>query len=125
VRFNDILIASLEGAGLAVPRIAESMKSLATEAGVSDRDATAFLKELVRSGDIVKATDEFYFAVREIKKLAQQLRLFADGTPDRMIDVAKFKELSGVSRKYAIPLLEYFDRVGVTRRAGEKRFITK
>jgi selenocysteine-specific elongation factor len=37
--------------------------------------------------------------------------------------VAAFKELSGVSRKYAIPLLEYFDRERVTRRAGDKRLI--
>jgi len=39
------------------------------------------------------------------------------------IDVARFKELAGVSRKYAIPLLEYLDREHVTRRAGEVRII--
>jgi selenocysteine-specific elongation factor len=43
--------------------------------------------------------------------------------PERLIDVAAFKELSGVSRKYAIPLLEHFDRTRVTRRAGDKRLI--
>ena len=37
--------------------------------------------------------------------------------------MAAFKELSGVSRKYAIPLLEYFDRERLTRRAGDKRVI--
>jgi len=42
-----------------------------------------------------------------------------------LIDVAAFKELAGVSRKYAIPLLEYFDRARVTRRAGDKRVILK
>jgi selenocysteine-specific elongation factor len=45
--------------------------------------------------------------------------------PDRLIDVATFKDLAGVSRKYAIPLLEYFDRAQVTRRAGDKRLILK
>jgi selenocysteine-specific elongation factor len=39
------------------------------------------------------------------------------------IDVAKFKELTGVSRKYAIPLLEYLDREHVTRRVGDERII--
>jgi len=39
------------------------------------------------------------------------------------MDVAQFKELTGVSRKYAIPLLEYLDREHVTRRAGDVREI--
>jgi selenocysteine-specific elongation factor len=39
------------------------------------------------------------------------------------IDVAGFKDLAGVSRKYAIPLLEYLDRERVTRRVGEQREI--
>jgi len=39
------------------------------------------------------------------------------------IDVSRFKDLTGVSRKYAIPLLEYLDRERVTRRVGEERVI--
>ena len=39
------------------------------------------------------------------------------------IDVARFKDLAGVSRKYAIPLLEYLDREHVTRRTGDERVI--
>ena len=39
------------------------------------------------------------------------------------IGVAQFKELTGVSRKYAIPLLEYLDRERVTRRVGDERLI--
>jgi selenocysteine-specific elongation factor len=39
------------------------------------------------------------------------------------MDVATFKELTGVSRKYAIPLLEYLDRERVTRRVGDAREI--
>jgi selenocysteine-specific elongation factor len=55
--------------------------------------------------------------------LPMYYRKYAATTPDRLIDVAKFKELAGVSRKYAIPLLEYFDREHLTVRAGEKRSI--
>jgi selenocysteine-specific elongation factor len=39
------------------------------------------------------------------------------------IDVAAFKDMTGVSRKYAIPLLEYLDRERVTRRVGDERLI--
>jgi selenocysteine-specific elongation factor len=49
----------------------------------------------------------------------------AQHEPDRLIDVPTFKDLAGVSRKYAIPLLEYFDRDQTTRRAGDKRLILK
>jgi selenocysteine-specific elongation factor len=39
------------------------------------------------------------------------------------MDMAQFKEIAGVSRKYAIPILEYFDREKLSRRAGDKRLI--
>jgi selenocysteine-specific elongation factor len=39
------------------------------------------------------------------------------------MDVARFKDLTGVTRKYAIPLLEYLDREHVTRRVGDERVI--
>jgi selenocysteine-specific elongation factor len=39
------------------------------------------------------------------------------------LDVASFKDLTGVSRKYAIPLLEYLDRERVTKRVGDVRVI--
>jgi selenocysteine-specific elongation factor len=38
--------------------------------------------------------------------------------------VTQFKEIAGVSRKYAIPILEYFDREKLSRRAGDKRLIS-
>jgi selenocysteine-specific elongation factor len=41
----------------------------------------------------------------------------------RKIDIGQFKELTGVSRKYAIPLLEYLDRERVTKRVGDTREI--
>ena len=44
-------------------------------------------------------------------------------TKSTKIDVAQFKELTGVTRKYAIPLLEYLDRERVTKRVGDAREI--
>jgi len=58
--------------------------------------------------------------------LLVKLRTYADAhEPERSIDVPAFKELAGVSRKYAIPLLEYFDSTRVTVRRGDKRLIVK
>jgi selenocysteine-specific elongation factor len=53
----------------------------------------------------------------------EKLREFATKKSDRAVDVPTFKELAGVSRKYAIPLLEYFDRERITRREGDRRIV--
>ena len=67
-----------------------------------------------------------FMHTRVIDDLKTKLQAHASQhEPERLIDVATFKDLAGVSRKYAIPLLEYFDREQVTRRAGDKRLILK
>jgi selenocysteine-specific elongation factor len=69
--------------------------------------------------------DTFFYA-DALNKLKQTLQEYAaEHEPDRLIDVPTFKELAGISRKYAIPLLEYFDRDRVTQRAGDKRIILR
>jgi len=72
---------------------------------------------------VVKISGEFYFHSEQVSNLKAKLGAYRDSTPDRSIDVSKFKQLAGVSRKYAIPLLEYFDRTKVTVRSGDKRLI--
>jgi selenocysteine-specific elongation factor len=54
--------------------------------------------------------------------LKEQLSNYKKAKGDR-ITVPIFKELTGITRKYAIPLLEYLDRERVTRRVGEERVI--
>ena len=78
---------------------------------------------LLNSGEVVKISEEFYFTRAAIDELVDKMKALAAGTADRLIDVPKFKEIAGISRKYAIPLLEYFDREKVTSRAGDKRMI--
>ncbi len=78
---------------------------------------------LLNSGEIVKVSEDFYFTKQAIDRLIQNVKEFAARTTDRLIDVAKFKDIAGISRKYAIPLLEYFDRERITRRAGDKRLV--
>jgi selenocysteine-specific elongation factor len=70
---------------------------------------------------LIKISDELVFhrcALEELRRL-----LVAQKAKSPKMDVAKFKELTGVSRKYAIPLLEYLDREHVTRRVGDVREI--
>jgi selenocysteine-specific elongation factor len=82
------------------------------------------LQLLIEAGTLVRVQGELLFHRDALAQLKSRLAEYgARHEPERLIDVAAFKELAGVSRKYAIPLLEYFDRERVTRRAGDKRLI--
>jgi selenocysteine-specific elongation factor len=78
---------------------------------------------LINSGEIIKISEEFYFSQKAIDELIANVKNFAAKTFDRSMDMSQFKEMAGISRKYAIPILEYFDREKLTRRAGDKRLI--
>jgi selenocysteine-specific elongation factor len=84
------------------------------------------LQLLIDGRIVVRVQGELFFHRDALNRLIGRLKEFADQhEPDRTIDVAKFKELAGVSRKYAIPLLEFLDRERITRRAGDRRAILK
>lgn len=108
---------------LEVPKLEDVLLEAIKNTKSDKNHARKIFQLLLNSGKIVKVTDEFYFARNEIDILIAKLKAFAAKSSDRQIDVPKFKEIAGISRKYAIPLLEYFDRERITRRAGDKRLI--
>ena len=112
-------------ASVSAPTLDEAMKT----AGVSAADrayARKILQLLLDSQKLIRVQGEMFMHNSVIADLQSRLKDFASKhEPERLIDVAEFKDLAGVSRKYAIPLLEYFDREHVTRRAGDKRLILK
>jgi selenocysteine-specific elongation factor len=79
---------------------------------------------LIDSGSLIKVHGDMYFHRDALEDLIKKLGTFATTKSDRVIDVAEFKSLTGVSRKYAIPLLEHLDRRHVTRREGDRRVIS-
>ena len=118
---KTILQDGLRQAGLEVPKINELLDSASRESKLPAQHVRRVLQTLLDSREIVKITDDLYFVKAALDLLTAKIREQAGG--DRTIDVAKFKEISGVSRKYAIPLLEYFDREKITIRTGDKRVI--
>ena len=110
-------------AKLEVPKLEDALTESVKGTKLTSEHARKIFQLFLNAGEIVKITDEFYFAETEIEKLISGLKTFAETSADRLIDVAKFKEIAGISRKYAIPILEYFDREKITRRAGDKRLI--
>lgn len=112
-----------KAAKLEVPKLEDALIEAVKNTKSDKNHARKIFQLLLNSGEIVKITDEFYFARVEIENLVAKLRKFAENSADKLIDVPAFKDIAGISRKYAIPLLEYFDRERITRRAGDNRLI--
>jgi selenocysteine-specific elongation factor len=110
--------AAFAAAGLAVPSVKEVLAKLTVEA----RRAEKLLQILLREKNLVRVSPELIFHRQALAQLKRQLAAYKKAKGDR-ISVPAFKELTGITRKYAIPLLEYLDRERLTRRAGEERVI--
>jgi selenocysteine-specific elongation factor len=110
-------------AALEAPALEDAL-ARAVGSNASREHARKILRLLIDAGTLVRVREDLLFHRDALERLVASLRAYADSHgPERLIDVAAFKELSGVSRKYAIPLLEHFDRTRVTRRAGDRRLI--
>ena len=120
-RVQDALETMFREAGLSAPNLADAF----AKAGLkpSDPRGRKILQLLIDSGALVKVHGEMFFHKSALDDLVKKLRAHAQQKTDHSIDVGAFKDLAGISRKYAIPLLEYLDRQRVTRREGERRVI--
>jgi len=105
-------------AGLAVPAVKEVLAQLSIES----RRAEKILQILLREKVLLRVSADLIFHTDALSKLTTLLASYKKTKGER-IGVPAFKELTGVSRKYAIPLLEYLDRQRSTRRAGDERVI--
>jgi selenocysteine-specific elongation factor len=77
---------------------------------------------LLRNRTLVKV-DTMVFHASALDELKTEVRALKQGSEAPKVDVAAFKARYGITRKYAIPLLEYLDRERVTRRVGEDRIV--
>ncbi|HEX9764782.1 MAG TPA: SelB C-terminal domain-containing protein, partial [Candidatus Acidoferrales bacterium] len=105
-------------AGLTVPAV----KDVLTKTAVEPKHAQKIVNILVREGVLVKVTEDLLFHRTALERLNELLRDYRQKKGER-IAVPAFKELTGVTRKYAIPLLEHLDRQRMTRRVGDERLI--
>ncbi len=110
--------AAFASASLAVPSVKEVLAKLTVES----KRAEKLLQILLREKNLVRVSPELVFHRQALGQLKDELASYKKVKGDR-ISVTTFKELTGITRKYAIPLLEYLDRERVTRRAGDERVI--
>lgn len=111
------LIKLYQESGLQPP----TFKDLTIQFPGKEKEIKSLLELLSGEGVLVKVKEDLFFHKEHINHLREQLQSFlkSQGT----IDPQQFKELSKVTRKYAIPLMEYFDSIKITVRVGDQRIL--
>ena len=111
---QDILKIYKQG-GLQPPFFRDVVESLKADAG----QAKDVLNHMIEQGLIVRTKEDLFFHAEVIADLKQRLVKFLEDNGE--INPAQFKEMTGASRKFLIPLFEYFDAKNVTLRVGDVR----
>jgi selenocysteine-specific elongation factor len=114
---KKVIEQAFAAAGLKVPSLKEVLAGLKVDKVRAQKIVTLLLRDKV----LIKISEELVFHQSTLVDLRGKIAALKSSAPK--IDVARFKDLTGVSRKYAIPLLEYLDRERVTRRVGDQRVI--
>jgi selenocysteine-specific elongation factor len=114
---KKIIEAVFANAGLKVPALKDVLTGLKVDKVRAQKIVTLLLRDKV----LVKISEDLVFHQGALVDLRK--RVAAEKLKSPRLDVARFKDLTGVTRKYAIPLLEYLDREHVTRRVGDERVI--
>lgn len=100
--------STLAEAAIAVPRRSEL---------ALDREV---LHALIRSGELVEIGPEFVYLPEQVEQVVEATGNLPDG-----FTVAEFRDALGITRKHAVPLLEWLDRAGITRRVGDGRTVRR
>ncbi|MDL2291033.1 SelB C-terminal domain-containing protein, partial [Desulfovibrio sp. OttesenSCG-928-F20] len=116
---GEALLKAHREAALAPPNLVDVLTAL----GATKKEAAPVLAALRQSGDLVRVAEGLWYAGEHIRALEKTLHdWFA---ANESIDLAAFKNLTGLSRKYLVALLEYFDDQKLTMRLGDVRVLRK
>ncbi|MGC2291514.1 MAG: SelB C-terminal domain-containing protein, partial [Candidatus Acidiferrales bacterium] len=117
-RAKELIEREFARAGLTVPAFASVLANLPVDAPRAQKILQILLREKV----LVKIAQDLVFHRSALERLREMLAKYRKERGERL-PITAFKELTGVTRKYAIPLLEHLDREQVTRRVGDERVI--
>jgi selenocysteine-specific elongation factor len=104
-------------AGLTPPSLADVLN------GFKDRKikAQSIVKLMIKDGELIKINEDLCFTGEALTRLREEYK--AQLVRDGQATPATFKDLTGLSRKYIIPLMEYFDTSKLTVRVGDHRIL--
>jgi selenocysteine-specific elongation factor len=114
---KKIIESAFASAGLKVPALKDVLSGLKVDKTRAQKIVTLLLRDKI----LIKISEDLVFHRVALDDLRRRMTAEKEKSP--RIDIARFKALTGVTRKYAIPLLEYLDREHVTKRVGDERVI--
>jgi selenocysteine-specific elongation factor len=112
-------LAKIEGAFRQAGFQPPAPKDVVDSAANDSKQARALLETLIRSKTLVRISEDLIFHADAITHIRKSLA----GHKGRRFSVPEFKQWTQISRKYAIPLLEYLDRERITKREGDVRIV--
>jgi selenocysteine-specific elongation factor len=114
---EEQILAKLQRSGLTPPMLSE----LSTDMKIKEGSLRDMLGKLAHEGKVAKIKPDMYFHAGVIEELKKKVTDHLEKHKEMM--PSDFKNITGVSRKYMIPLLEYFDETKLTIRSGDKRLL--
>ncbi len=111
------IVAAIKKGGTQPP-VREELPSLF---GITDKDARDLLKLLAMEGLTVRINDSLHLDRDTVERVRADLRRYLEEKKE--ITMAEFRDLANTSRKFAVPLMEYFDSQKLTQRVGDKRVL--
>ncbi len=114
----DQLVAELKSCGLKAPSISDLQS-----AAKKNKDSVVELLDLAAAnGELAKVSKELFFHIETIESAKTQL-IEEFGNKADGLTMSEIRQIIDTSRKYAIPICEYFDRIGFTIRDGDQRVL--
>ncbi|MGE7990970.1 selenocysteine-specific translation elongation factor [Pseudomonas sp. NPDC089554] len=97
------------------------VRTLASEEQVEESEVRLLLRKLARLGVLHQVVRDLFYPEQTIQRMAALLLQQSAATP--IVQVAAFRDMLGIGRKRSVQILEYFDRLGLTRRVADQRHI--
>ncbi|WP_449434814.1 selenocysteine-specific translation elongation factor [Pseudomonas putida] len=110
-----------------LPRLLEGqfdppwVRTLANEQQCAEADVRLLLRKLARLGLVHQVVRDLFYPQATLQRMAE--RLLEQASETSIVQVATFRDMLGIGRKRSVQVLEYFDRIGFTRRVAEQRHI--
>jgi selenocysteine-specific elongation factor len=101
------------------------VRELAAELSLQPEPLTRFLRRIERFGRVAQVAPNRFFLPETVERLAAIARELTEASPEGRFTAAEFKDRSGIGRNLTIEVLEYLDRIGVTRRDGDARTLLR
>jgi selenocysteine-specific elongation factor len=100
-----------------------NLKEMGQRLGLGEKELLDHLNLLVRTGRAIKVKSDIFYAPQPLAEIRERLLRHLEARGE--VTPPEFREITGLSRKFMMPLLEYFDQEKLTIRVGDKRLARK